>query len=195
MGAPVLPIRFAPDLPIDLAPDLPSLFTGLFTGTADGSAEQDAQQLGAARALDEQAIAGQPLTRRDAPDVERKIRDARETARLGVEMRELEHPAMPLTAGVLARDPVEPALDAARQPEVGRIDASAPASGRSRCCRTSRAATNSMPSTRPAHVDISSHSLIQENCRRRQCSPLRMVVAITVDCSRASAAFRQDDHC
>src|SRR5713226_3198539 len=83
---------------------------------------QDPQQFGAALALDQQAIAGQPLTRRDAPDVERKIRDARQTARLGVEMRELEHPAMSLTAGVLARNPVEPALDAARQPEVGRID-------------------------------------------------------------------------
>src|SRR5882672_11287080 len=83
---------------------------------------QDAQQFGAALALDRQAIAGEPLTRRNTPDVEREIRDARETARLGVEMRELEHPAMPLTAGVLARNPVEPALDAARQPEVGRID-------------------------------------------------------------------------
>src|SRR5712664_1254204 len=51
-----------------------------------------------------------------------KIRDARETTGLDVEMRELEHPAMPLTAGVLASNPVEPALDAARQPEVGRID-------------------------------------------------------------------------
>src|SRR6266699_6520245 len=83
---------------------------------------QDAQQFSAALALDQQAITGQPLTRRDAPDVERKIRDARKTARLGVEMRELEHPAMPLTAGMLARNPVKPALDAARQPEVSGID-------------------------------------------------------------------------
>src|SRR5712664_3122162 len=51
-----------------------------------------------------------------------KIRDARETAGLDVEMRELEHPTVALTAGVLARNPVEPALDAARQPEVRRID-------------------------------------------------------------------------
>jgi hypothetical protein len=46
-----------------------------------------------------------------------------------------------------------------------------------------------MPSIRPERVVISSHSLTQENCCRRQCAPCRIVVATTVDCSRASAFF------
>ena len=37
-------------------------------------------------------------------------------------MGELENPAPWLAAGVLARDAVEPAFDAARQPEIGGVD-------------------------------------------------------------------------
>src|SRR5690606_23368419 len=45
-----------------------------------------------------------------------------EAAGLFVEMGELENPAPRLAAGVLARDAVEPAFDAARQPEIGGVD-------------------------------------------------------------------------
>ena len=83
---------------------------------------QDAQQLAAALPLDAQAIAGQRLARGDAPDLEREIGDAHQASGLLVEMRDLEQPTLGLAAGMLAGDAIEPALDAAGQPEVGGVD-------------------------------------------------------------------------
>jgi hypothetical protein len=64
-------------------------------------------------ALKREQIAGQRLARDNQPDVEREVGEARETRALGVEMFELEPPAVPLTASVLARDVVEPAFNTA----------------------------------------------------------------------------------
>ena len=73
-------------------------------------------------AFEREQIAGRRLARDNPADVEREVGEARETRALGVEMPELEPPAVPLTAGVLTRDAVEPAFDTARQREVGRVD-------------------------------------------------------------------------
>ena len=64
-------------------------------------------------ALKRKPIAGQRLARDNPADVEREVGEAGETRALGVEMPELESPAVLLTAGVLAGDAVEPAFDAA----------------------------------------------------------------------------------
>ena len=76
---------------------------------------QNAQQLAAALPLDAEAIARQRLARGDASDLEREIGDAHQAAGLLVEMGDLEQPTLRLAAGMLARDAVKPALDAARQ--------------------------------------------------------------------------------
>ena len=72
--------------------------------------------------LDLKAIAGERLTGGDAAQVEREVGDARHAAGLHMEMRDLEQPAVRLVAGVFSGDAVQPALDAAGQPEIGRVD-------------------------------------------------------------------------
>src|SRR5262249_34510198 len=122
-------------------------------------------------AFEREQIAGRRLARDNPADVEREVGEARETRALGVEMPELEPPAVPLTAGVLARDAVEPAFDTARQGEVGRVDRQHQPPVEDALVEPLGSRTNSMPSQRPTRVVSSSHSLIQENCWRRQCSP------------------------
>src|SRR5437868_360424 len=68
------------------------------------------------------AIAGKRLSQDDAAKIEGEVRDTREAAGLLVEMGELEDPAAGLPTGMLAGDAIEPALDAAGQPEISRID-------------------------------------------------------------------------
>src|SRR5579885_146068 len=70
-------------------------------------------ELAAIIALEREPIAGERLAGDNPPDVEREVGEAGETRALGVEMLEFKPPAIPLTAGVLARDAVEPALNAA----------------------------------------------------------------------------------
>src|SRR5215472_11696606 len=73
-------------------------------------------------AIERELVAGQRLACDNSADVEREVGEARETRALGVEMPDLEPPAVLLTTGVLTGDAVEPALNAARQREVGPVD-------------------------------------------------------------------------
>lgn len=71
---------------------------------------------------DRKAIAGERLAAGDAPQVEREIGDTRQTAGFLVKMGNLEQPALRLVPGMFAGDAVEPAFNAARQAEIGRVD-------------------------------------------------------------------------
>src|SRR5215831_3995192 len=73
-------------------------------------------------AFEREQVAGQRLARDNPADVESEVGEARETRALGVEMPELKPPAVALTAGVFARQAIEPAFDATGQREVGRVD-------------------------------------------------------------------------
>src|SRR3546814_3750344 len=53
--------------------------------------------------------------------MEREIGEARLTGAFGMKVAEFETPAIGLPAGMLARDPIKPALNAAGEPEVARI--------------------------------------------------------------------------
>src|SRR5579875_345510 len=83
---------------------------------------QDAQKFASAVARDAKAIAWQRLAGSDSTEVEGEIGELGEAAGFLVEMRDLEQPALRLAARVLAGDPIKPALDAAGQPEIGRVD-------------------------------------------------------------------------
>jgi hypothetical protein len=74
------------------------------------------------RTLQSQAIAGQRLAGDDAADVDGEVGNTRQAARFGVKVRDFEGPARRLTTGMFAGDAIEPALDAAGQPEIGGID-------------------------------------------------------------------------
>lgn len=83
------------------------------------AARREAQQFGPIRpALDGQPVARQPLALGDGAQVDGEIGEAGEAARLGVQVAEVEGPALRLTAGVLAGEAVQPALDAAGEAEV-----------------------------------------------------------------------------
>lgn len=87
-----------------------------------GDQGQDAQPLAAGLPVERQPVAGQGLARDDPADVQREIRGPRQASGLVVQVGHLEQPAPRLAAGVLARHPIEPALDAARQAEIERVD-------------------------------------------------------------------------
>src|SRR3546814_18290230 len=53
--------------------------------------------------------------------MEREIGEARLTGAFGMKVAEFETPAIGLPAGMFARDPITPALNAAGEPEVDRI--------------------------------------------------------------------------
>ena len=73
-------------------------------------------------AFDQQPVARKGLAADDVAQLEGEALERRKARRLGVEMPELEPPAVRLPAGVLADDAIEPALHAARQREVSAVD-------------------------------------------------------------------------
>src|SRR5580704_11139180 len=74
------------------------------------------------RALDCKGVAGKGLPANDVADVVGEVLERREAAGLREQMREVETPAVLLPAAVLAHDAVEPALQPARQREIGAIN-------------------------------------------------------------------------
>ena len=62
------------------------------------------------------------LAGRDPAQVEREVGRPGEAAGFLMKVRDLENPAVALVAGVLSGDAVKPTLDAASQPEIGRVD-------------------------------------------------------------------------
>ena len=80
------------------------------------------QQVAPALAFDAQPIAWKGLAGGDPAQVEGEIGELGEAAGFLVRTGDLEQPALGLAAGVLTGDAIEPALDAAGEPEVGRVD-------------------------------------------------------------------------
>src|SRR5208282_3918600 len=73
-------------------------------------------------AFDGEPIAGQRLPAREIAQLEGEALERRKARRLAVEMAEIEPPACKLSAGVLARNAIEPALEAAGQLEVFAVN-------------------------------------------------------------------------
>ncbi|TCS29622.1 hypothetical protein EDC15_1207 [Acetobacter aceti NBRC 14818] len=80
------------------------------------------QQFPQLLAPDREAITGKRLAANNSPQVEREIGDTRQAAGFLVKMGNLEQPALRLMPGMFTSDAVEPAFDAARQAEIGRVD-------------------------------------------------------------------------
>src|SRR6185437_6304429 len=72
--------------------------------------------------LDFEPIARKRLAARNVAQLECKALERRKARRLVVEMPEIEPPTCTLSAGVLARDAIKPALETARQLEVFAVD-------------------------------------------------------------------------
>jgi hypothetical protein len=79
------------------------------------------QRAAAAFDLEEQRVAGQRLARMMSRSSKAK-RLKGEAAGFLVEVAKVETPAVALTAAVLADDAVEPAVEPARQVEIGAVD-------------------------------------------------------------------------
>src|SRR3546814_11107583 len=71
---------------------------------------------------DAQLVPRQRLPGNQRPQVVGEIRKPRDASRLAVQMPEVELPAVILPDTMLAHKAVQPALDAAREPEVRRVD-------------------------------------------------------------------------
>ena len=74
------------------------------------------------RLLDRQTVAGQGLAADDVAQVVGEMLEWREAAGFGVEIGEIEAPAIFLAAAMLAHEAIEPALEAAGQREIGAVD-------------------------------------------------------------------------
>ena len=72
--------------------------------------------------LNEERVSRQRLAADDVPQLESKALEWRQAAGLQMEMAEIEAPAIPLMAAVLAHDAVKPALHAAGQVEIRGVD-------------------------------------------------------------------------
>src|SRR3546814_17105029 len=68
------------------------------------------------------SVAGQRLAVCDPAQVEREVGRSRRAAGFLVKVGDLERPALGLATGVLAGDAIQPALDPACQPDIGRVD-------------------------------------------------------------------------
>lgn len=80
----------------------------------------EVQSLGAIRiAREHQLVAWQCLPADNLAYVVAKMLERREAAGLGMEVHEIKAPATVLAVAVLAHEPVEPALEPARQIEIG----------------------------------------------------------------------------
>lgn len=79
------------------------------------------QQLAAVFPLDLEVVAGKLLAGRDPAQVEREVGRPGKAAGFLMKVRNLENPAVALVPGVLSGDTVKPSLDAASQPEIGRV--------------------------------------------------------------------------
>jgi hypothetical protein len=87
-----------------------------------------------------------------------------------MEVPQFERPAFRLVAGMAAGNAVQPSLDAAGQREVGRVDRQDERTVEDAAVKPLRQ-HNSTPWQCPRASTSSSHSLIQENCIRRQFTP------------------------
>ena len=76
----------------------------------------------AAVAFDVEPVAGKRLPARNVTQLEGEALERRKARRLVVEMPEIEPPTCALSAGVLARDAIQPALQATRKFEIFSVD-------------------------------------------------------------------------
>src|SRR5207253_7136519 len=72
--------------------------------------------------LDEQSVPGQRLASDNVAQLEGKPLEGRKATGLQVEMAEVEAPAGALSAAMLAHEPIEPAVEPARQRKVIAVD-------------------------------------------------------------------------
>jgi hypothetical protein len=86
-----------------------------------GWLEREALAPGGA-ALDREAVAWERLAADDVADVVGEVPERREAPGLGVEIGEVEAPAIFLAAAMLADDPIEPTLETAGQREIFAVD-------------------------------------------------------------------------
>ena len=100
----------------------PECFHSTIHRPSKPSIGDDPQSLAAGLTFDFKPVAGQRLARGDTAKLQCEIGDADEASGLFVKVGNLEDPTGRLAAGMLAGDAVEPALDAAGQPKIGRID-------------------------------------------------------------------------
>lgn len=100
----------------------PECFHSLVHRVCGRTGGKNPEQLTAAVALDPEPVAGQRLAQNEAAELEREVGDAYQATGLLMEVRNVKQPAAWLAARMFARDAIQPALNAAGQPEIGRID-------------------------------------------------------------------------
>jgi hypothetical protein len=83
---------------------------------------EDEQHASAYLDLQRQRVAGQRLAANDVAQFEGETLERRQAAGLLVKMVEVEAPTVPLATTVLAHEPIKPAVDPARQVEIGAVD-------------------------------------------------------------------------